>query len=156
MTKKILSVTIEDPKGSTTHVEFDEVTRVYEVVHKFLIPWPFHYGFIKNTYVPVDGDPLDIAVFGDFQTCEGQDIEVRVIGALLVQDGDHKVVAVYPSDAQFGNCLEYADLPESLRRAGESIFKKGGHIIERTISSQEAIDLIDRYQIETETQAQTQ
>ena len=152
MIQKIVLATIEDPKGSKKHVEFDKVTQQYKVMHEFPLPWPFHYGFIKNTYVPADGDPLDIAVFGDFQTREGQDIQVRVIGALLVQDGDHKIVAVDPSDAQFGSCLEYTDLPESLRTDGESIFKKGGHVIEKTLSSEEAIDFIDHYRIGTEAQ----
>ena len=154
MVEKIVLATIEDPRGSKKHVEFDKVTQQYKTVQEFLIPWPFHYGFIKNTYVPVDGDPLDIAVFGDFQTCEGQNIQVRVIGALLVQDGDHKVVAIDPSDRQFGSCAEYNDLPESLRIEGENIFKKGGHVIEKTLTSEEAVNLIACYQIKT--QAQTQ
>ncbi len=147
MTQKLVLVSIEDPKGSTTHVELDEATQQYKVMHKFPIPWPFHYGYIKNTYVPIDGDPLDVAVFGDFQTSIGQDIQIQVIGALYVQDGDHKVVAVYPDDIQFGGCVEYIDLPENLRLEGENIFKRGGHVIEKVLSSEDTMSLIDLYRV---------
>lgn len=147
MTQKIVLASIEDPKGSTTHVELDEATQQYKVMHEFPIPWPFHYGFIKDTYVPVDGDPLDVAIFGDFQTRIGQDIQIQVIGALFVRDGDHKVIAVYPDDTQFGRYVEYIDLPENLRLDGENIFKKGGHVIEKVLSSEDTMRLIDLYRV---------
>ena len=147
MTEKIVLASIEDPKGSMTHVELDEATQQYKVRHYFPIPWPFHYGFIKDTYVPVDQDPLDVAIFGDFQASPGQDIQIRVIGALLVRDGDHKVIAVYPEDTLFGRFVEYTDLPENLRLDGENIFKKGGHVIEQVLSSEDTMKLIDRYRV---------
>ncbi len=147
MTQKIVLASIEDPKGSTTHVELNETTQQYKVMHEFSIPWPFHYGFIKDTYVPVDGDPLDVAIFGDFQTRIGQDIHIQVIGALIVRDGDHKVIAVYPDDTQCGRYVEYIDLPENLRLDGENIFKKGGHVIKKVLNSEDAMRLIDLYRV---------
>jgi inorganic pyrophosphatase len=147
MSQNVLLAIIEDPKGSKAHVEFNTTTQQYEVVHKFLIPWPFHYGFLKDTYVSIDGDPLDIAIFSELQTQTGQEMLVRIIGALLVKDGDHKIFAVCPDDGQFGNCFEFTDLPESLRVESENIFKKGGHIIERVLNAEESMKLIELYRI---------
>lgn len=147
MTQNVLLTIIEDPKGSTSHVEFNTTTQQYEVVHKFPIPWPFHYGFLKDTYVPIDGDPLDIAIFSELQTQTGQEMLVRIIGALLVKDGDHKILAVCPDDSQFGKVFEYTDLSESLRVESENIFKKGGHIIERVLNAEDAMKLVERYRI---------
>src|SRR5438270_4326161 len=107
MSQNVLLAIIEDPKGSKAHKEFNNSTQQFEVIHEFLIPWPFHYGFLKDTYVPIDRDPLDIAIFSELQTQTGQEIPVRIIGALLVEDGDHKILAVCPDDRQFGESFEY-------------------------------------------------
>lgn len=147
MSQNVLLAIIEDPKGSTTHVEFNSTTQQYEEVHKFSIPWPFHYGFLKDTYVSIDGDPLDIAIFSELQTETGQEMQVRIIGALLVKDGDHKILAVCSDDSQFEKCFKYTDLSESLRMESENIFKKGGHIIESVLNSEDAMKLIELYRI---------
>jgi len=72
---------------------------------------------------------------------------IRIIGALLVKDGDHKILAVCPDDNQFGKIFEYTDLSESLRIKSESIFKKGGHITERVLNAEDSMNLIERYRI---------
>lgn len=147
MAQYLLPVIIEDPKGSREHREFSSKTQRYEVVQSFTAPWPFHYGFIKGTFVKVDRDPLDIAIFSSVEAQVGQEVQVRIIGALFVQDGDHKILGVCPADSQFGQCMEYADITESLRTEGENIFKKGGHIIEKVFNAEDAMKLVERYRI---------
>lgn len=147
MSQNVLLAIVEDPKGSMTHVEFNTTTQQYEVVRTFQIPWPFHYGFLKDTLVPVDDNPLDIAIFSELQTQTGQEMLVRIIGALLVKDGDHKVLAVCPDERQFEKCFAYTDLSANLRVESENIFKKGGHIIERVLNTEDAMKFIERYRI---------
>lgn len=143
MTGQLLfTAIIEDPTGSYTHMEFNEERQQYEVIHNFKVPWPFHYGYIKGTYVDVDGDPLDLAIFGDFPSSTGQEMQVRIIGAAIIKDGDHKVFAVNPADNQFGNCTEYLQIPEELRTRGENVFARGGHEIYERLSSNDAIAFV--------------
>src|SRR5579884_640939 len=146
MTQDALLAIIEDPKGSLTHVELDPTTRDYKVVREFTIPWPFHYGSLKDTHVEVDHDALDIAVFSELEVQRGQEMIVRIIGALLVKDGDHKILAVCPDDMQFRKCFEYVDIPENLRAQGEKVFQID-HTIERILNAEEAMKLIERYRI---------
>lgn len=145
MAQQLLPVVIEDPKGSLEHREFNSETQTYEVVQRFTIPWPFHYGYIKGTRVEVDRDPLDIAIFSTVEAQIGQEMVARIIGALFVQDGDHKIFGVCQDDSQFGQCMEYTDIAESLRVEGENIFKKGGHIIEKVFNAEDALELIEQY-----------
>src|SRR5262245_18667864 len=135
---KQMGAVIEDPNGSYTHVELNNETGQYEVRHNFKFPWPFHYGYIKGTMVGSDEDPLDIAIFGDFTSSTGQEITVRIIGAAVIKDGDHKIFAVYPADTQFGHCTEYLQIPKELRDKSEAIFARGGHEIEERLGSSAA------------------
>jgi inorganic pyrophosphatase len=137
---------IEDQKGSYTHMELNELSNKYEVVHNFKLPWPFHYGYLKETFVESDGDPLDLAVFGDFRSETGLELYVRVIGAAVIKDGDHKIFAVNPLDEQFGECVEYSEIPLELRKKGENIFARGGHQIEEILTSSAAVGFIKTYQ----------
>lgn len=146
MTQNALLAVIEDPKGSLTHVEWDATAQKYEVKRTFTIPWPFHYGFLKDTRVDVDGEALDVAIFSERQAQPGQEMLVRIIGALLVKDGDHKILAVCPDDIRFGMCFEYADIPESLRLEGKKVFEID-HIIERTLNVEEAMKLVESCRI---------
>lgn len=136
---------IEDPNGTSVHMEFDEQTGKYEIAHVFQVPWPFHYGYLKGTHVDSDNDPLDVAIFGNFTSETGQDILVRIIGAAIIKDGDHKVFAVNPDDRQFGNCTEYIDIPAELREKGEHVFARGGHVIEDRLGSQASVDFVQKH-----------
>lgn len=143
--QKIFQAVIEDPNGTSVHMEFNEQSGKYEIVHVFQVPWPFHYGYLKGTRIDSDNDPLDVAIFGDFQSETGQDILVRVIGAAIIKDGDHKVFAVNPDDRQFGNCTEYREIPADLREKGEHVFARGGHVIEDRLSSQASVDFVNKH-----------
>jgi len=133
--QKLFQAVIEDPNGTSVHMEFNEQTGKYEIAHVFQVPWPFHYGYLQGTRVDSDNDPLDVAIFGNFTSETGQNILVRIIGAAIIQDGDHKVFAVNPDDRQFGSCTEYRDIPVELRERGEHVFARGGHVIEDRLSS---------------------
>jgi inorganic pyrophosphatase len=141
----LFTAIIEDPNGSYTHMEYNNQTGRYEVVHNFKYPWPFHYGYVKGTMVGSDEDPLDLAIFGDFESQTGQEILVRIIGAAVIRDGDHKVFGVNPNDGQYGHCMEYMEIPEELRQKGEGIFARGGHEIEEILDSASAVLFVRKY-----------
>lgn len=143
--QKTFQAIIEDPNGTSVHMEFNEQTGKYEIAHVFKVPWPFHYGYLKGTHVDSDNDPLDVAIFGDFQSETGQALSVRIIGAAIIKDGDHKVFAVNPADEQFGNCKEYMEIPRELREKGENVFARGGHVIEERLDSQASVLFVDKY-----------
>ena len=144
-TSNLFVAIVEDSNGSYTHVELNEQTGEYEVKHHFKYPWPFHYGYIENTMVVSDEDPLDVAIFGDFPSFTGQKLVVRVIGVAVIKDGDHKVFAINPDDSQFVMCQEYLEIPEELRRKSEGIFARGGHEIEKRLTSIESIEFIKKH-----------
>lgn len=143
--QKLFQAIIEDPNGTSVHMEFNEQTSKYEIVHVFQVPWPFHYGYLPGTRVDCDNDPLDVAIFGDFISETGQNIIVRIIGAAIIQDGDHKIFAVNPDDSQFGSCTEYRDIPVELREKGEHVFARGGHVIEDRLGSLASADFVRTY-----------
>ena len=78
--------------------------------------YPCNYGFVPHT-LSLDGDPIDVLVCNTRQLIPGCVINVRPIGALMMEDDsgmDEKIVAV-PSHhltRRYDGILNYADLPD--------------------------------------------
>jgi radical SAM superfamily enzyme YgiQ (UPF0313 family)/inorganic pyrophosphatase len=128
---------IEDVIGSTTHHEFDLLAQKFEVKSTFSRPWPFHYGFLPGIYSG-DEEELDIAIFSSLPAETGQLRRVRIIGMVLMKDGDTKVFGVFPEDQCFSNITEYGDLSDNLRSLTSSIFEREGPRFEKFIDSRYA------------------
>jgi inorganic pyrophosphatase len=89
------------------------------VVDRFLhtpMTYPGNYGFVPHT-LSEDGDPIDVLVCNTRQLVPGCVINVRPIGALLMEDDsgkDEKIIAV-PSahlTKRYDGVDNFSDLPE--------------------------------------------
>ena len=91
----LVYVVVENPLGTTERVVYDQARNAFKPTGwTFPQPLPFHYGWIPRTLIAADGEELDAVVIGEGETAVGSVIAARPIGALLREDGDHKVIAV--------------------------------------------------------------
>ena len=113
-----VNVIVEVPVGGQPiKYEMDKEAGIL-VVDRFLytpMTYPGNYGFVPHT-LSEDGDPIDVLVCNTRQLVPGCVINVRPIGALMMEDDsgmDEKIVAV-PSPhltRRYENVHEVADLP---------------------------------------------
>lgn len=114
-----VNVIIEVPVGGQPiKYELDKDAGIL-VVDRFLytpMSYPGNYGFVPHT-LSEDGDPIDVLVCNTRQLIPGCVINVRPIGALMMEDDsgmDEKIVAV-PSPhltRRYADIHNYADLPD--------------------------------------------
>lgn len=89
------------------------------VVDRFLytpMTYPGNYGFVPHT-LSEDGDPIDVLVCNTRELVPGCVINVRPIGALLMEDDsgkDEKIIAVPSSHLtkRYEGIHTYSDLPD--------------------------------------------
>jgi inorganic pyrophosphatase len=91
----------------------------YPMVDRFLytsMSYPGNYGFVPHT-LSEDGDPIDVLVCNTRQLIPGCAINVRPIGALMMEDDsgkDEKIIAV-PSGQltrRYDDIHNYSDMPD--------------------------------------------
>ena len=114
-----VNVIIEVPVGGQPiKYELEKEAGVL-VVDRFLytpMSYPGNYGFVPHT-LSEDGDPIDVLVCNTRQLIPGCVINVRPIGALMMEDDsgkDEKIIAV-PSPhltRRYADVNNYDDLPE--------------------------------------------
>jgi inorganic pyrophosphatase len=92
--------TIEIPKGSDRriHMSYDNSGFIDLGPIKEHIPinegvMPVHYGYIEGTMNKEEGDEVDVIVFSKKSYSTGDKVEIEILGTLIREDGDHKVVA---------------------------------------------------------------
>ena len=119
-------VVIEIPKGNVNNkYEYDEVSKEFKLDFVFEnIVWPYNYGFFPGT-LGGDGDTLDALVLSSAPLKQGQEVEVKIIGAIDVLDRgeeDFKIVClplhqmvqgVPSSDALSPSANDISDIPEA-------------------------------------------
>ena len=89
------------------------------IVDRFLytpMSYPGNYGFVPHT-LSEDGDPVDVLVCNTRQLVPGCVINVRPVGALLMEDDggqDEKIIAVPSShlSKRYEHVHDYSDLPQ--------------------------------------------
>jgi inorganic pyrophosphatase len=123
-------VVIETPKGSTVKYVWDETTRQIRV--KRVMPlgayFPFNFGFFPGTLAE-DGDPLDVLVLMDTAIQPGVVMEVRIIGALKVEQTkketirNDRIIAVQDTCAVYGAYTSLEDIPAAMRKGMVHFFK---------------------------------
>ena len=114
-----VNVIIEVPVGGQPiKYELDKDAGIL-VVDRFLytpMSYPGNYGFVPHT-LSEDGDPIDVLVCNTRQLIPGCVINVRPIGALMMEDDsgkDEKIVAV-PSGhltKRYDEIHNYTNMPE--------------------------------------------
>jgi inorganic pyrophosphatase len=126
--KEMLAV-IEVPEGGHVKYEIDKATGLLKVDRILHTPlsYPANYGYFPGT-LGDDGDPLDCVVVCNAALRPGVLIEVRPIGALLMEDqagGDEKIICV-PLDKTdpFHTTTHFVEhLPEILKAKIEYFFQ---------------------------------
>ena len=100
------------------------------VVDRFLytpMTYPGNYGLVPHT-LSEDGDPIDVLVCNTRQLIPGCVINVRPIGALMMEDDagkDEKIIAVPSSHLtkRYEGIDNYSDLPEITLQQIEHFFE---------------------------------
>ncbi len=87
-----ITVVIETPAGSAAKYKYDEDSKVISL--KKVLPtgmvFPHDFGFIPGTKGE-DGDPIDAMVIAEFLAFPGCQIDCRLIGAILAEQGKSKI-----------------------------------------------------------------
>ncbi|MFA5894686.1 MAG: inorganic diphosphatase [Candidatus Shapirobacteria bacterium] len=115
---KIVNAIVEITSETRNKYEYDEelsIIKLDRVLHS-PVHYPFDYGFIPETLCE-DGDHLDVMVITNSPTFPGCLVEVRPIGALLMEDehgGDEKVIAVPLHNPHFKHVKKLKDLAPHL------------------------------------------
>lgn len=116
-----LNVIIEVPLGGEPiKYEIDKPSGAM-FVDRFLytsMRYPCNYGFVPHT-LSLDGDPIDVMVFGNRAVVPGAVVRARPVGVLLMEDDsgqDEKILAVpHQKLTRYYDKVEtYTDLPEIL------------------------------------------
>jgi len=125
-----VNVIIEVPVGGQPiKYELDKDAGIL-VVDRFLytpMSYPGNYGFVPHT-LSEDGDPIDVLVCNTRQLIPGCVINVRPIGALMMEDDsgkDEKIIAV-PSGhltKRYDEIHNYTNLPEISRQQIQHFFE---------------------------------
>ncbi|MEX2453176.1 MAG: inorganic diphosphatase [Rhodospirillaceae bacterium] len=114
-----VNVIVEVPVGGQPiKYEMDKEAGVL-VVDRFLytpMTYPGNYGFVPHT-LSEDGDPIDVLICNTRQLMPGCVINVRPIGALMMEDDsgtDEKIVAVPSSHLtkRYEGIDNFSDLPD--------------------------------------------
>jgi inorganic pyrophosphatase len=100
------------------------------VVDRFLytpMTYPGNYGFVPHT-LSEDGDPIDVLICNTRELVPGCVINVRPIGALMMEDDsgkDEKIIAVPSSrlTKRYEGIDNFSDLPEITLKQIEHFFE---------------------------------
>jgi inorganic pyrophosphatase len=121
-----IQVYIEIAKGSNQKYEFNKNTHSLELDRILPEPhvYPYAYGFIPNT-VAEDGDELDVLIISDREILPETTLSARIVGALLMEDekgNDPKILAVLPTEPDFGNVHNLSDISSSQLESIQTFF----------------------------------
>jgi inorganic pyrophosphatase len=130
---KRLQVIVEAPKGSPVKYKYDPSSGIYKL-HKALpmgMVFPFDFGFVPGT-LGEDGDPLDVLVVSEFTTFPGCQVEVRIIGAMQVEQTarpggrkfiiNDRFIAIPTVSRYFGTVRSVKGLPAKALQEVEDFF----------------------------------
>ena len=147
--------------GQPIKYELDKEAGIL-VVDRFLytpMTYPGNYGFVPHT-LSEDGDPIDVLVCNTRALIPGCVINVRPIGALMMEDDagkDEKIIAVPSSHLtkRYEGINDFSDLPEITLLQIEHFFEhykdlepgkwvKMGGWMDAETSRQLVIDAVER------------
>jgi inorganic pyrophosphatase len=123
---KRLNAVIEIPRGGQSKYEYDPGLGLFRLDRVLFssVHYPGHYGFVPSTKAG-DNDPVDILVWGAFESFTGALIDVRPVGMLRMTDekgDDEKVLAVPVADPRYREVTEIAHVPSHFLQEVEHFF----------------------------------
>jgi 8-oxo-dGTP diphosphatase len=120
---------VENPRGTRERIVYDADRHDFAPNGDlFAGPLPFHYGWMPRTVSPGDGSELDVAVLGEGEAVVGSALAVRPIGALLREDGDHKIVAIRADlPSAYATVVDVRERPD-LQEPIEAAFRTRGAV----------------------------
>ncbi|WP_374950227.1 inorganic diphosphatase [Mucilaginibacter sp.] len=151
-----ITVIIESPKGSGQKYDFEPELNRFKL-HKMLpagLVFPFDFGFIPETKGE-DGDPLDVIVLSELGSFTGCAMDVRIIGALVVEqterDGstmrNDRYLAVPGVAQQFSNVNSINQLPPAIVNQLEHFFKNYNEQAGKELKILNRIDAAEAYDL---------
>jgi inorganic pyrophosphatase len=151
---KTVNTVIEITKGSKAKYELDKETGLLRLDRVLLthLTYPFHYGFIPQTYGD-DDDPLDAVIICSEPLVPLTIVEATPIGALHMIDGgqqDDKIIAVATHDHAVNSIKTLEELPADLLNTIKEFFEtykkleEKQVVVERFLDKNEAYLLIER------------
>lgn len=122
-----LNAIVEIARGGQSKYEYDHEAGLFRLdrVLYSSVHYPGHYGFVPSTKAG-DGDPVDVLIWGAFESFTGALIEVRPVGMLRMRDDkgdDEKVLAVPVADPRYREVAEIAHVPSHFLREVEHFFR---------------------------------
>jgi len=124
---KRLNAIIEIARGGQAKYEYDHDTGLFRLdrVLYSAVHYPGHYGFVPSTRAG-DGDPVDVLVWGAFESFTGALVEVRPVGMLKMRDekgDDEKVLCVSVTDPRYHEVTEIGHVAGHFLREVEHFFR---------------------------------
>ncbi len=138
----LVYIVVENPRGSTERIAYDREAHEFKSAGwAFAQPLSVHYGWIPHTLTLADGEELDVVVLGEGEAAVGSTIVGRPIGAMLREDGDHKIIAVRADlPSAYSTVADLAERPDV--RASIAELFRGRSRITGWASAAEARSLI--------------
>jgi len=122
-----LNAIVEIPRGGQAKYEYDaefQLFRLDRVLYSS-VHYPGHYGFVPSTKAG-DGDPVDILIWGSFESFTGALVDVRPVGMLRMRDekgDDEKVLTGPVADPRYREVGEIGHVPPHFLREVEHFFR---------------------------------
>jgi len=122
-----LNAIIEIARGGQSKFEYDAELGLFRLDRVLFssVHYPAHYGFVPSTKAG-DGDPVDVLVYGSFESFTGALIEVRPVGMLRMSDekgSDEKVLTVPVADPRLREVQEIGHVPPHFLKEVEHFFR---------------------------------
>lgn len=124
---ELLNAVIEVVSGSRDKYEYRSEWEAF-VLDRIIpssVVFPVEYGFVPQTWYD-DTDPLDIMVLSYEPLQVGCVVQVRVIGALIIEDEegqDAKILSVLVNDARFEGYRNIASVHAHRRKEIQEFFE---------------------------------
>ena len=115
-------VTLEAAEGQPERYARDGNPPAWTLYDTLPHPWPTAYGFVENTTNPADGEEWDVIIVSPCTVAAMSTIAADIVGILLREDGDHKLLAVLPDDATLGEPPDLNLIPAARRIAIAALY----------------------------------
>lgn len=141
---KAFDIIIETCKGSSAKFAFDPA--INRFILKKVLPagmvFPFDFGYINNT-IGEDKQPLDVIMFGEFETFPGCLVKCRIVGGISVQQTEGKdssktiqndrYIAIPMESNLFKDVKSIQDLPKSYIAQLKDFFSNYNNLDDRRL-----------------------